>query len=74
MATRFTFLFLVTLTCSVMVEDISASSDTAQLKPSSSGATRRISPYSETLSSEMWTLKSGYSTKAPERCCTCGKV
>ncbi|BBN19474.1 hypothetical protein MPTK1_8g10980 [Marchantia polymorpha subsp. ruderalis] len=42
MAMRLTFLFLITLACSVMVEDISAMSDTAQLMPSVSGATRHV--------------------------------
>ncbi|BBN19472.1 hypothetical protein MPTK1_8g10960 [Marchantia polymorpha subsp. ruderalis] len=59
MATGLTFLFLITLACSVMVEDISAMSDTAQLMPSVSGATRQVwsllrGAHFENVNIEVW--------------------
>ncbi|BBN19471.1 hypothetical protein MPTK1_8g10950 [Marchantia polymorpha subsp. ruderalis] len=59
MATELTFLFLITLACSVMVEAISAMSDTVQLMPSVSGATRQVwsllrGAHFENVNIEVW--------------------
>ncbi|BBN19470.1 hypothetical protein MPTK1_8g10940 [Marchantia polymorpha subsp. ruderalis] len=59
MARGLTFLFLIILATSLMVEEISATSDTAQLKPSISGATRRVwdlirGAHFENVNFEVW--------------------